>query len=396
MYFFNERLVQDALEHFKAGKFENPKEGDDFFGTFAPGNTADCPDRPYERFSDYEDLLIRLMTADPEKYRKMHKGTPFGFLSWLGFDMRNYEKAMFYMDTGIAEDIRKHKDTSDPTGWLGNPGPRFLMLDVDRDHGWFARTEDEVKKLLEQQLNRFNKVSNKSALTLDSWRSFTNKFLIDPDATQRSIISALYVFLLEFRDHEQELQLREGSTAGSNQPFTVHLLAGGLIFESLLKHCYPKPAGKKYYTLRDILTMPAFTNDFGDKCSVSISADTLADIHAAIRDSSIETAFATTGKLRNTTGHNLVWDNIFDSPKNYVILFEQEMNAILHVISQKLIERDPAPAPAGPTGPVATKASFATVMTYTGPGFTTSTSGPSTAAGGGGISGILPPGPGKK
>src|ERR1039458_6019246 len=176
------------------------------------------------------------MKTDEEKYRKMHKGTPFGFLSWVAFDMRNYEKAMFYMDTGIAEDVRKHKDTSNPTGWLSNPGPRFLMLDVDRGHRWFARTEDEVKELLEQQLNRFNMISSKPTLTLDSWRRFTKRFLTDPDATQRSIISALYGFLLEYRDHEHELLLRQGSTAGSNQPFTVHLLAGGLIFESLLKH----------------------------------------------------------------------------------------------------------------------------------------------------------------
>src|ERR1039458_169122 len=110
------------------------------------------------------------------------------------------------------------------------------MLDVDRGFGWFVRTEDEVKELLQQQLDRFNKISGRPALTIDSWRSFTRQFLVDSDATQRSIISALYVFLLEFRDHEQELLLREGSTAGSNQPFTVHLLAGGLIFESLLKH----------------------------------------------------------------------------------------------------------------------------------------------------------------
>ena len=113
-------------------------------------------------------------------------------------------------------------------------------------------------------------ISNKPALTLDSWRRFTKKFI---DATQRSIISALYVFLLEFREHEQELRLRQGSTEGSNQPFTVHLFAGGLIFESLLKHCYPKPAGKKHYTLGNILRMPALRGDFGTKCSVNISAD---------------------------------------------------------------------------------------------------------------------------
>ena len=346
MYFFHERLVQVALEYFKAGKFEDPAEGDAFFGTFAPGNIANFPDRPYERFSDYEELLLRLMNADVEKYRRMHKGAPFGFLSWLAFDMRNYEKAMFYMDTGIAEDVRKHNDPTNPTGWLANPGPRFLMLNVDRNHGWFLRTEDDVRRLLEHELDRFNRLSGKRPLTLDSWRKFTERFLTDSDATQRSIISSLYVFLLEFRDHVQELQLRERSTAGSNQPFTVHLLSGGLIFESLLKHCYPKPAGKSYYTLGEILNMAAFANDFGKNCCVGISANSLADIHAAIKDSSIETAFSTTGKLRNTTGHNLVWDDIFDTPKNYVDLFEQEMNAILHVISQKLIAPHTAAAPA--------------------------------------------------
>jgi hypothetical protein len=365
MYFFHERLVQDALEHFKAGKFESPQEGDNFFGRFAPGNTADYPDRPYERFMDYEELLLLLMRTDVEKYRDMHKGTPLGFLSWLAFDMRNYEKAMFYMDTAIAEDVRKHKDSIHPTGWLSNPGPRFLMLDVDRSYPWFRRTEDDVKKLLEQQLDRFNRISGKARLTLDSWRRFTKKFLIDRDATQRSIISALYVFLLEYRDHERELLLREKSTAGSNQPFTVHLFSGGLIFESLLKHCYPKPQGKKY-TLGNILTIPAFRGDFriNSSANINTSADTLADIHGDIKDSSIVTAFSTTGKLRNTTGHNLVWDNVFDTPKNYTELFDQEMNAIFHVISQKLIEPDTA---SGPTGP-ATTTTFSTVTTSTGHG----------------------------
>ena len=148
MYFFHEEACPGCSGNIsRPAHSRGSQDGDDFFGTFAPGNNADYPDRPYERFSDYEELLLLLMKTDEEKYRKMHKGTPFGFLSWLAFDMRNYEKAMFYMDTGIAEDVRKHKDTSNPTGWLGNPGPRFLMLNVDRSpgHRWFVRTEDEVK-----------------------------------------------------------------------------------------------------------------------------------------------------------------------------------------------------------------------------------------------------------
>jgi hypothetical protein len=302
------------------------------------------------------------------------------------------------MDTGIAEDVRKHKDTADPQGWLKNPGPRFLTLNVDRSFNWFVRTENEVIAALQEQLDRFNKISTKPALTVDSWRSFTKKFLTDRDAGQRSIVSALYVFLLEFRDHKRELLLREKSTAGSNQPFTVHLLAGGLIFESLLKCLYPIPPSMDYYTLNTILKMPAFRSEFGDKCSVGISANKLGDIHAAIKDQSIEMAFATTGKLRNTTGHNLVWDNIFDNPRNYVDLFEQEINAILHVISQKLIEpcRTAPTGATGPSGPAPMKTELPTSLTSTGPSQLTGTSSTSLTVAGPRLSGNLAPNLGKK
>src|SRR5450759_3226669 len=122
-------LADRALECFAKTDFSDPAVGDTFFRTFGIGNTIERPESPFERFCYYENLLVRLMNADDAKYREMHTGTAFGYLSWLAFDMRNYQKALFYMDTGIAEDVRKHKDTSNPTGWLGNPGPRFLMLE---------------------------------------------------------------------------------------------------------------------------------------------------------------------------------------------------------------------------------------------------------------------------
>jgi hypothetical protein len=49
----------------------------------------------------------------------------------------------------------------------------------------------------------------------------------------------------------------------------------------------------------------------------------------------VEDQFSTTAKLRNTTGHNLVWDNIFSAPAKYEDLFHQVMNALLYVIALK-------------------------------------------------------------
>lgn len=117
-----------ALNRFKETDFRTAKEGDDLFRLFAPGNTIDFADRPFERFSDYRELLYRLMRADPVKYQRMHKGTPFGFMSWLAFDLKNYERGLFYLDAAISEDVRK---ADPPETWLNNPGPRVLILDVD-------------------------------------------------------------------------------------------------------------------------------------------------------------------------------------------------------------------------------------------------------------------------
>jgi hypothetical protein len=112
MYFFHERLVEYFLSVFLATDFNDPAAGDWFFGLFAPGNSQYFAERPFERFSDYEEILQRLRAADPQRYQRIHKGTPLYFMSWLAFDLGNYEKALFYIDSAISEDVRK-----DPLGW---------------------------------------------------------------------------------------------------------------------------------------------------------------------------------------------------------------------------------------------------------------------------------------
>src|SRR4029077_20304443 len=89
MYILDNQKVMAAVAAFKATNFDTPEQGDEFFGRFAPGNTLADADRPFEGFSDYEELLFLLMKTDHVKYRRMHKGTAFGFMSWLAFDLRN-------------------------------------------------------------------------------------------------------------------------------------------------------------------------------------------------------------------------------------------------------------------------------------------------------------------
>ena len=324
--------MEYAIAYFNAKDFVRPSEGDEFWGLFAPGNTVPFSDRPFERFSDYEELLRRLMDADTAKYQRMHKGTPFYYMAWLAFDLRNYEKALFFLDASISEDVRK-----DPVGWRQNPGARSLLLDPEGQAA--LRTVDAVQRVLQAELTRFNAISNLAPMDIHaSWGAFVRQMLADQ--SQRTLISAMYVFLLESRDRWQELSLRQGSTGGSNQPFTIHLFTGGLLFESLLKYCYPvNDQGQPNKTLGGILQYTAgFKTDFAVPGGIAGSAGSLAEIHTAIQgSSSVETAFATAAKLRNTTGHNLVWDDIFATPSQYTDLFRQLVNALLFVVAKKFV-----------------------------------------------------------
>lgn len=333
MYFFHQRLVDHAVAYFQQAEFATPGDGDAFWGLFAPGNTQHFSDRPFERFSDYEEMLLRLRRADQVKYERMHKGTPFYFMSWLAFDLRNYEKGLFYIDSAISEDVRKTQSTADPDAWKRAPGAKFLLLEPQDEVA--QRAINEVRAALDREIVRFNDVSDKPALDLDIIRQYVTGLITDPKL--RTIVSALYVFALEFADRVRELDLRRGSTGGSNEPFTVHLFKGGLLLESLLKHYYPRnDAGSENRTLGEVFRTTAFQQNFTPGGPPPSSAATLRKIHDAIAGvDAVVAAFGTSAKLRNTTGHNLVWDDVFSDAQIYTDLFNQVMNAVLFVVSVK-------------------------------------------------------------
>ena len=324
MYFISQQLLNHARNVFQGLEITCARDGDSFFETFGPGNVLYFVDRPYERFCDYEELLLALQQDDPDKYQLIHKGTPFYYLSWTAFDLRNFEKALFYIDAAISEDIRQS-----PNDWINLPGSAFLVL-RDPQNQVAGRTIANVRHLLEQDLSRFNDISGLRPLDINLFiQNFVRVLVLQQDMTKRTIISAFYVFLLEFFDRYSELRLRS-ERGGSIQPFVMHLFKGGLIFESLLKHLYPTPQRS---TVADIFRSTDFKNDFN--IQVATGSDSLQEIVNGIEGNSILSAFTTTSKLRNTTGHNLVWDDVFNNPETYRSLFSQEMNAILYIISLK-------------------------------------------------------------
>lgn len=325
--FMTPEKVAAARLAFRQMVINGPEDGDRFFEAYGPGNTLQVIERPFERFEDYEYLLETIKNDDHQKFAQIHKGTPYYFMGWLAFDLKNYERAVFYMDSAIAEDIRK-----DPTGWQNNPGNQFLTLS---DNSQVAeRMTRHLRELVEGELSRFNSISNLSSITLTD---FIDKFILvlAKDTNKHSIITALYSFILEFEDREKELQLR--NSGGSIEPALTYLFKGGLIFESLLKHLYPnKDDGNPAKTLGDIFKISNFKNDFLQ--NITTSSSSLQDIVGAISNNNdLQTSFNTASKLRNTTGHNLVWDDVFNKTDNFKILYQQLINAMFFVIRKKFI-----------------------------------------------------------
>lgn len=318
--------IKEALKEYKGLDAGDLSACDDFFGRWCPGNTLDSTDRPFERFSDYENLLVILNECDSDKYKRLHKGTPFYFMCWLAFDMKNYEKALFYLDAGISEDIKNQESV-----WRDRPGSYILFLNIP-DRQVAKRVVEKLIKTLDNEIARFNSI-NKSCITKESIVEKFVKNLIQNNKGNRTIVTAFYTFLLEFEDRHTDLLLRS-EEGGSIEPFLTHLFKGGLIFESILKNVYPKYAFK---TLGNISSGIKDDTDFG--FTVSTTAFSISEILAEInkQPNGIEIAFNTTAKIRNTTGHNLVWGDNFNDPENYKKLYEQQVNAILYLIEKKYI-----------------------------------------------------------
>lgn len=328
LYILSQNDVARALEDFRTITLTEHENGDCVFVKHGPGNTREDADRPFERFSDYESLLTAFREDDEEKYNKIHKGTPFFFLAYTGYDLNNFEKALFYLDAAITEDIRAGGE------WRTLPAGQLLTLKWPTAQV-AKRVTKRIRSDLETEIERFNKTSQCIGIKLDCLiRHFVEK-LIDGEAKHRGIVTAFYTFLIEFEERCRELRLR-GSGGGSLEPFVVHLFKGGLILESLLKFLYPKRRdGKPTETLDQVFKTEDFRNDFVQK--VKTSARTLQAVHECIKNQSdLPTALNVTAQLRNTTGHNLVWDDIFTEDV-YKALVEQELNAALYVISKKFV-----------------------------------------------------------
>lgn len=266
----------------------------------------------------------------------MHKGTPYYFLAWTAFDIRDYERAVYYLDAALAEDIRLWPEEQ----WPNTPIGMVLTL---QDGGTAIRIIQEIRGKF---CGIISQLRRDIQITIDL-KAFIEKFVlavIRKDKKNRSIVSSLYSFILEFYDREKMLLLRS-SEGGTIEPFLMHLLKGVVIFETLIKEVAKRNVwkmdsgnqnGNDIKTLGNLNYCSAFTSKYC-RLKDQVTIHYIQDVLNLISKNDLETAINVTYLLRNKVSHDLRWDDIFDKPVNYEKLFRQIINAILIVIHKEFL-----------------------------------------------------------
>jgi hypothetical protein len=286
---------------------------------------------PQELLRTFEQTLLQIKHVDPDRYGIMHKGTPFYLMGWLAYEMKDYEKGVFYMDAALSEDICNSRGE-----WESLPAASFIFLDDSIKAASAREITIEIKHEVDSQLYRFSKQSG----TFIDTDILTNNFL-KPYASQpsyRSIMMSLFTFLLEGKDRVAQLQLRSRN-GGTLEPFITHLFKGGLIFESLLKkqdNTHNKTLGAYLSDAKDDLELKIqLYRRHSDKSEDYLYKfeDLPEYIKHWKRANFHERAVAIAYAVRSSLAHDLGWqDKLTDDL--YFILYEGIVNAIFWTIKK--------------------------------------------------------------
>jgi len=304
------------------------KDSDNFFQKYGVGNVIDGHDRPYERQKAYELLLKILHYFDNDQYNKMHKGTPFFFISWCSFQYHDFTKSLFYMDASVSEDYKIYDVVNMQ---ICTSSMKFFLLTDEKD----VTIHQELKTLVSNTLVEYNKNKGSNITILDFRAKFISDLLYSENK-KRSLLSAFYVFLLQYHDIKNQL-IHRSKEGGSIQPFLNHLFDGARILESLLEL---KDA--KGNNLRNKIS-----NKLNGQIDISIlrSSQRLSDATRIYKDlinqgkSFQECNYATSYIIRNTTAHSLLWLDEF-TDESYTILYNCLINSLIWTIDYLWIQNN--------------------------------------------------------
>ena len=281
---------------------------------------------PWEVIGIYKTLLKYLKRQNSDRYKQVHKGTPFFWIGWNSFLLKNYDQAIFYLDAALAEDKKNHPSHVWPTSGAA----MFFKLQTPKFRIYYDRgyvIAPELYDIVNRELNRFNSKHGNNLSINHFIDSFVTKILKEDNT---AVITTLYAFIFQKDDIIEMIKLR-GKHGGSIEPMITHLFKGALIFETLMKENHPQEGNSlgKIIGSSNIQTRYNYNQHH---CRASSLEEIFSFINS--QTESAERAFYVTCKIRNTTAHNLIWNDLF-TIENYNKLYYSILDAIFYVIQKE-------------------------------------------------------------
>jgi hypothetical protein len=270
-------------------------------------------------------ILGEIKNTSESSFKKIHKGSVYYWLGIAAFYSRDYETAVYFMDSAVSEDLRKDLTL------LDTPALLFLLLEKDNPNqyakGLVEIASQRITSLINLYNNSIGSVQSLPIMSLEGLREqFLKKAISVDNGRLRSLATALISFVLEYELRSQQLNIV--TFPATKEPFILHLFKGCLLFESLLK-ANPKvtPTGNTLNPVIQILQ--------DDLCigKISTHADSIQDVIKLLPTGQlcVQQAIEIAVKTRNTTGHNLAWDMDI-SNDNYRKIYECISISIMHSI----------------------------------------------------------------
>lgn len=292
---------------------------------------------PFERLKMYEMQLKEIRDWDQTKYDYIHKGTPYYFAGVLAFDIEDFDRAVFYFDAALSEDI-KNKPETNVFHWTNSAAYGLYTLNDRYGNEIVDHPVSIIKTMLEESITKYNNDFSSNLSLSDLITKFIKPNL--KTSGYRVIIPSLYTFISEHDQRKTQVKIRS-TEGGTQEPFIVHLFKGCLLYESLLKQIFPQHLHQELGKLLNIVQ-----TDIGycltNKDLIGQTAQYSKDLKGVVTGvlphldgaTSTDRSITVTYRVRNISCHNIVWQEQF-TPEIYEILYNSILMSILDLIYKK-------------------------------------------------------------
>lgn len=283
----------------------------------------------------WEHVLQTLREHDVATYHAIHKGEPLYWLAVASYAARDFERALFYMDCALAEDIRRWERR-----WSEYPAGLFVMLNDTNTNQAALPTTRAIRATFDAACADVAARSNIQFDIATYREQLVCRAMVDV-MPLRSAVTAFLSFLLEFSDRQMQLELAPNHSedlGGTAEPFLLHLFKGCVLFETLLKTSdvqigsLPKTLGD-LLTCREIYRPLGFNRAPTGLGSLSSVDELFIQLSRRKENSNLECIEDILGvwALRNLIGHNLALP-VRPSAEQYKKLFAFVFGAIARAI----------------------------------------------------------------